>query len=179
MNELVASVDPGLVARILDEQVAAGRKLLEREGIAIESVQLLYSADMQFQGQSHMLTVALARPRVSRDELQQLFERAYFERFGVELPEIRAVLVNLHTAVIGRRPKARLDLLPKKDAGPVETRRVWFEGSWTETPVHKRESLPRQLAGPAIIEQLDCTTVLEPGNRAQVDDAGNLLVTVN
>ena len=39
----------------------------------------------------------------------ELFERAYFGRFGVELPEIRAVLVNLHTAVIGPRGRARID----------------------------------------------------------------------
>ncbi len=178
VNQSVASLDPRLVERTLKEQVAAGRALIEREGIAIESTRLLFSADMQFQGQSHILTIDLPRPEASRDELQQLFERAYFERFGVELPEIRAVLVNLHTAVIGLRPKLRLNLLQRTDAPPAQARKVWFEAGWLDTPVYRRESLPHELAGPAIIEQLDCTTVLEPGNRAKADASGNLLVTV-
>jgi N-methylhydantoinase A len=55
---------------------------------------------------------------------------------------------------------------------------VWFEGGWCSTPVYQRDSLPDELEGPAIIEQLDCTTVLEPGNVARVDDLGNLIVEV-
>jgi N-methylhydantoinase A len=179
VNQPVAMLDASIVARILGEQVAAGRKLLERESVAIEGVRLLHSADMQFQGQSHILSIALPRAQATREELQQLFERAYFERFGVELPEIRAVLVNLHTAVIGLRPRATLRLLEGGAARAAASRKVWFDGGWLDTPVYQRESLPAALTGPAIIEQLDCTTVLEPGNRAEADAAGNLMVTVN
>ena len=179
VNQPVSSLDPALVERILAGQVAAGRKLLERERVAIEGVRLLYSADMQFQGQTHILSIALPRPQASREELQQLFERAYFERFGVELPEIRAVLVNLHTAVIGERPRVPLQLLSRATAQLPVTRRAWFDGGWLDTPVYQREALPSVVTGPAIIEQLDCTTVLEPGNRAEADASGNLLVTVN
>jgi N-methylhydantoinase A len=177
VNQPVASLDEALVERILDEQVAAGRRLLEREGIAVEAVRLIFSADMQFQGQSHLLTVALPGPRVGRSELRERFERAYFERFGVELPEIRAMLVNLHTAVIGVRPRLDLRLLETRP-GSVGERKVWFSGGWRATPVYRRESLPRRLEGPAIIEQLDCTTLLEPGNRAEADAHGNLVVTI-
>jgi N-methylhydantoinase A len=177
VNKAVAALEPGMVADILNRQVSAGEELLDREGIALESVRLVYSADMQFQGQSHILSVALPGPEVSREELQRIFERAYLERFGVELPEIRAVLVNLHTAVIGVRPRSRMKLVrPSKAA--AQYRAVWFEGGWTKTPVYRRESLPARLEGPAIIEQLDCTTVIEAGNRADVDDEGNLIVSV-
>jgi len=179
VNQPVATLDPSVVERILGEQVAAGRRLLEGEGIAIEGTRLLFSADMQFQGQTHMLAISLPRPQAGRAELQQLFERAYFERFGVELPEIRAVLVNLRTAVIGLRPRLPLKLLGREEASSPRSRKVWFDGGWLETPVYQREALPDAIAGPAIIEQLDCTTVLEPGNRAEADAAGNLLVTVN
>jgi N-methylhydantoinase A len=179
VNRPVAALDPAIVERILGEQVAAGRALLAREGIAIEGIRLLYSADMQFQGQSHMLSISLPRPQAGRDELQQLFERAYFERFGVELPEIRAVLVNLHTAVIGLRPRMPLRLLGREAPRAAASRKAWFEGAWMDVPVYQREALPAAVAGPAIIEQLDCTTVLEPGNQAEADADGNLLVAVN
>ena len=180
VNQPVASLDELRVERILGEQMAAGRQLLEREGIAVESVRFIFSADMQFQGQSHLLTVQLPGPRASRAQLQELFEKAYLERFGVELPEMRAVLVNLHTAVIGVRPQLTLRLLKERAGVPraEEERQVWFPGGWRATPVYRRESLPKRVQGPVIIEQLDCTTVLEPGNRAEVDAMGNLVVTI-
>jgi N-methylhydantoinase A len=179
VNRSVSTLDMDQVRSILERHKASGRELLERQGVAIQGLRLLYSADMQFQGQSHILTVALPGPEVGREELQQLFERAYHERFGVELPEIRAVLVNLHTAVIGLRPRIGLNLLSSKAGNePAGSREVWFEGGWRKTAVYQRESLPRKIDGPAIIEQLDCTTLLEPGNRAEVDRLGNLVVTV-
>ena len=153
--------------------------MLEREGVAIEGVRLLHSADMQFQGQSHILTVPLPGPQVTREGLQTLFDRAYWDRFAVELPEIRAVLVNLHTAVIGLRPRLDLKVLSARGAHSApRNRSVWFDGDWCNTPVYQRDSLPPKFEGPAIIEQLDCTTVLEPGNVASVDALGNLVIEV-
>jgi N-methylhydantoinase A len=181
VNKPVQDVDITAVHSIITSQIAAGKALLDREGVAVEGIRLLHSADMQFQGQSHMLSVALPGPAVTREELQRLFEKAYWTRFEVELPEIRAVLVNLHTAVIGLRPRLDLSLLAGREAagaGHPGTREVWFEGGARATPVYRRESLPPALEGPAIIEQLDCTTVIEPGNRVSVDRFGNLLVEI-
>jgi len=184
VNKPVPALDMDEVHAILAQQSADGRRLLAREGIAIDQVRDLVSADMQFQGQSHILSVPLAGPRPTREALQQAFDRAYWARFGVELPEIRAVLVNLHTAVIGVRPRIDLAALGRgahaKDAAGarIGEREVCFEGSWRQTPVYARDKLPleKEIAGPAIIEQLDCTTVLEPGCRARLDAHGNLLV---
>jgi N-methylhydantoinase A len=167
--------------------MAAGRALLQRENVAVEQVLTLHRADMQFQGQSHILPVAIASSAISLDELRSVFAAAYWQRFGVELPEIRPVLVNLHTAVIGKRKPVSLAAFASTTGKPTlaearrTTRPVWFEaGGWLETPVYVREHLPRAASfeGPAIIEQLDCTTVVEPGNRVEVDAIGNLIVSV-
>jgi N-methylhydantoinase A len=180
VNQPVGSLDPGKVRALIESQVEEGRKLLLREGVAVQGTRFLFSADMQFQGQSHILTVPLPGPGVQREQLQALFDRAYWDRFGVELPEIRAVLVNVHTAVIGLRPRLDLGLL-KKQAGkpPSRSRDVWFESGWRKTPVYQREAMPAEFEGPAIVEQLDCTTVLEPGNVARPDALGNLVVEVS
>jgi len=186
VNKPVPALDMDEVHALLAQQSADGRRLLEREGIAIDQVRDLHSADMQFQGQSHILSVPLPDAEPTREELQQAFDRAYWARFGVELPEIRAVLVNLHTAVIGVRPRIDLAALGRgahaRDAAGAQAgeREVWFDGGWRRTPVYARDRLPldREIAGPAIIEQLDCTTVLEPGCRARLDRHGNLLVEV-
>ncbi len=184
VNKPVAQVAEDEVARILQSQIAEGTKLIEGEGVAIRGIRLIHSADMQFQGQSHILTVPLPGPKVTRDELQKAFDAAYWARFGVELPEIRAVLVNLHTAVIGQRPPLELGALASRttaasaDAAISERRQVWFDGGWRGTPVYQRDRLPRdaRFAGPAIVEQLDCTTVIEPGDRVSLDALGNLIV---
>jgi N-methylhydantoinase A len=97
------------------------------------------------------------------------------------------VLVNLHTAVIGLRPRLDLAVLARADERAQDLqgaqnglRPVWFEGGFRDTPIYQREKLPRDatFTGPAVIEQLDCTTVIDPGNRVELDALGNLLVTV-
>lgn len=187
VNKPVAGLPDGLVREVLQQQIAEGRDTVARDGVPVEEIQVLHTADMQFQGQSHLLSVAVPQVDISQAELQAAFEAAYWQRFGVELPEIRAQLVNLHTAVIGRRPRLTLDRLlmakPASDvpAAKIGSREVWFEqGGWQDTPVYDRERLPRgaHFTGPAILQQLDTTAVIEPGNAVEVDALGNLIVTV-
>ena len=184
LNVPLSSLAEGLVAEVLNAQVAEGLATLEREGVAIERVTTVFEADLQFQGQSHLLTIALPDPDISADRIRDAFETAYHQRFGVSLPEIRAVLVNLHTAVIGRRKVPPLALLGG-DAGTgtvedaVRTRRpVWFDGAWHDTPVIVRDAMPAgaRFSGPAIVEQLDTTVVIEPGFTAERDALGNLVL---
>ena len=186
VNRSLPEVADDLVRGVLDEQIAEGRNTIERERVSVERIDFVHRADMQFQGQSHILTVALPVRDVPRERLHRLFEAVYWQRFQVELKEIRPVLVNLHTAAIGRRRPVSLEAVahgePRatlRDA-EVERRQVWFEQGWLETPVYRREWLPEDATfdGPAVIEQLDCTTLIEPGCRVERDRLGNLVVTV-
>ncbi|MBU2091647.1 MAG: hydantoinase/oxoprolinase family protein, partial [Alphaproteobacteria bacterium] len=188
VNTPLAGVDMDQVAALLRAQVAAGRDTIAREGTAVEEITVLHDVDMQFQGQTHILTLPIPGPEVTREHLEAAFAKAYWERFEVELPEIRPVLVNLHTAVIGRRPAIALTALidasqqaATPEAAIIARRPVWFEqGGWQDTPIYRREALPLggQFAGPAIVEQLDTTIVIEPDCRVDVDDLGNLIITV-
>jgi N-methylhydantoinase A len=186
VNQPLELLDDARVGEVLAAQIASGRALVARENVGIERIETLHRADMQFQGQSHILPVAVASPAVTVDELRASFAAAYWHRFGVELPEIRPVLVNLHTAVVGRRKPVSLRAIAAAQPKPslAEARRasrpVWFDAGWVDTPIYGRELLPTdaRFDGPAIVEQLDCTTVIEPGNRVEVDAIGNLIVTV-
>ena len=187
INKPLGEVESETIGTILEGQIVEGKATVARERVQVEGFETLHRADMQFQGQSHILSVALPELGITREQLHKLFEAAYWTRFGVELKEIRPVLVNLHTAVIGkRRPVSLLDLakgeprITVKDA-EVERRQVWFEqGGWVDTPVYRREYLPVEanFNGPAIVEQLDSTTVVEPGNTVTVDKLGNLILKV-
>jgi N-methylhydantoinase A len=187
VNQPVAGLDEAAMQAILGAQSADGMALIDAEVVKPQSVQVLHSADMQFVGQTHLLNVLLPSGTVDRATLQSLFEKAYFARFKVELPEIRANLVNLNTSVIGLR--APLDLSTLIDpagraadlaAALVETRSVWFDGAWIDTPIYARERLPLDAAlqGPAILEQMDATTVLPPGDSLASDTDGNLIITI-
>ena len=117
--------------------------------------------------------------------MQRLFEAAYHARFGVDLPTIRANLVNLNTSVIGERPALDLSRLidpagRRASAEPAATRKVWFDG-WHDTKVYWRDHLPLKidLQGPVIIEQMDTTIVVDPGARVASDADGNLIIEVN
>jgi len=173
------------IATILAAQRARGLATIEAERREVEQVVVLHSADMQFRGQTHLIRVALPRAEMRRAEIQHAFEAAYFARFQVRLPEIRAVLVNLNTSVIGRRqpfPLATLlDPAQRNGDARVGERPLYADGAWHRAQIWQRERLREdtRLRGPAVIRQADATTVLEPDSEAYVDDIGNLRIRVN
>ena len=187
VNKPLSAVDDAMVARIYAEQAAEGEATIAREGVPVRELRRVLSADMQFQGQSHILSVGVEGADIGVAGLHKAFAAAYWRRFGIELPEIPPVLVNLHTAVIGVRPEISLAVLAATDRAPtlaaakLGSRRVWFSDGWHDTRVYAREKLPLDatLEGPAILEQLDCTTVVEPGDTVRQDRLGNLLISVS
>ncbi|MGB3433338.1 hydantoinase/oxoprolinase family protein [Achromobacter sp.] len=166
----------------LRDQIALGHAAIERDGIAVSDIEIFHHAQMQFQGQSHLLTVAVEVGGATVAQLQDAFARAYWHRFQVELSELRPVLVTLDTSLVGKRHAISLDSLRSTDtaASAPRSRQVWFaETGWTDTPIHAREHIPAEgLRGPAIIEQLDATTVIDPGAHARGDGYGNLIITL-
>ncbi|MGI6855177.1 hydantoinase/oxoprolinase family protein [Mesorhizobium sp. 1B3] len=187
LNRPVASLDPTEITELLERHRGQGAALIAKEAVKPRMVRYVHSADMQFIGQTHIVNVPLPSTEISRDVLQELFEAAYFARFKVKLPEIRANLVNLNTSVIGERPEVELSALlhPEHRAATLEgalreRRPVWYDGRWLDTPVYDREKLPgeAEIVGPAILEQLDATTLIEPGDRARSDGDGNILIEI-
>ncbi|MDG1279883.1 MAG: hydantoinase/oxoprolinase family protein [Pseudorhodobacter sp.] len=184
LNRPLDSVDMTRVHQVLADQIAQGQERITASNIALTHTQIELSADMQFIGQTHLLRVPLPHATPSREDLQARFEAAYHARFRVNLPTIRANLVNLNTSVIGQRPEMDLSRLVdpsgrKTTPEPHSHRPVWF-GGWVDTPVYWRDHLPLDLhlQGPAIIEQMDTTTVIHPGCTVTSDADGNLLIEV-
>ena len=186
INRTLEKLNPGVLREILDTHVAEGSKLMAEEGVHVTNTVVLHSADMQYLGQSHILNVKMPDGNVDIDLLRRLFADAYWRRFRLVIAEIEPVLVNLHTAIIGKREVVSLaSLADGERAETVEmarngNRSVWFESGWIDTPVYERGRLPfgGSFRGPAILEQLDATTVVEPGDEAHVDQFGNVLIRI-
>ena len=181
LDELPAT----LIRDVLAEHAAKGRKIIEEEQADVVEIEEAFTAGLQFKGQSHELAVRIDDPRIGIAELRKAFDDAYWQRFRMRLPEARAVLVNLHIGVIGRRKRIDLRALASGNGkpscqGPKTSRQVWFEGGWREARVHQRDALVpgMRFIGPAIVEQLDATTVIEPGQAVEVDHIGNLVIDV-
>lgn len=183
LNAPLDTVDLDVLHQIFADQAQAGDAALAAEGLDQTRTQHHFSVDMQFIGQSHVVRVDLDDGAPSRDLLRTRFEQAYWRRFRVELAEIRARVVNLNCSVVGVAdpvdisglidPSGRL-----RNATPQTERAVIFDAKAQMVPVFWRDHLPLDvtLEGPAMIEQLDTTILLEPGWVAKGDVHGNLLL---
>jgi N-methylhydantoinase A len=187
INRPLDLIDMDEVHALFARHVAEGEAMLGREHIEFKGIRHLYSVDMQFAGQSHLIRVPIDTAEPDRTMLRRLFEEAYFRRFRVELGQIRANLVNVNTSVIGARPEIDLSGLidpagRKATLSEAETgrRAVYFEGGFRDTPVYWRDHLPESFVfdGPAIVQQMDTTVLVEPGDRAEDDGHGNIIITV-
>ncbi len=185
VNVPLLDADPETIDAIFARQREEGQTWIAREQIPLASIEATHEADLLYSGQSHLFRVPVESPGFDPALVASRFAEHYRERFAIELPEMRAVLVNLRTAVTGRRPPFDLRMLASLPSGRLadactETRTVAFDGSWHNTPIYRRERLPDgvTIAGPAIVEQTDATTVIDPGAMARVDAFGNLIITV-
>lgn len=168
-------------------QEADGRAQIAQENIEIREIRVQRSVDMQFLGQTHLIRVPLEQTQMTRDTLRARFDEVYFARFKTRLDGIPANLVNINSSVIGKRAALDLSLLidpaAKRDcldAAKTGLRSVHFYSGRAEVPIYWRDHLPAEftLPGPAIIEQFDTTILIEPGDHAQADAIGNIIITV-
>jgi N-methylhydantoinase A len=187
INKLLRETDPSQIRHILATQTKQGLDAIDKEAVKPVDVMIEYSADMHFAGQTHLIRVGLPSSDVDLDTLQTLFEEAYYQRFRVRLPEVRANIATVNTSVIGVRKEVSLEyLIPPAGRRPfledamVERRAVRFDGRWHDTPIYQREWLPldARIIGPAILEQMDATTVINPGDVAEGDTQGNIIIKV-
>ncbi len=175
------AADLGAVNRCLEELHAAGRARMREEGVPAPDVRVAYAADMRYVGQAYELEVPIAAPVAAEGVpgIVAAFHAAHERVYGYARAQQPVEFVNLravHTFPLPRpvvTPAARAT--GTVDEAQIGSRRAYFDG-FLPTPIYERARLPRgaRLAGPAIVEQLDTTTVIPPGVTALVDDAGNL-----
>jgi N-methylhydantoinase A len=160
---------------------------LVHEKVAKEARQLRYSVDMRYVGQNHELTVNLPAERITRKILEQVVESFHAEhkkQFGYSSPEDPVQIVSCRVVARGVATQLESSLLPERTDHPVarENRQVYFENDEKrmDCPVYWRGDLfpGAVIQGPAIVEQLDATTVLYPEDSGRVDANGNILITV-
>jgi N-methylhydantoinase A len=155
------------------------RERLEAEDVPEEQMSIQRLVDMRYLGQWRSLTVPVSAPAdlaAAAERFHSEHERAYnYRRDGSPVEIYR-----LSVRAVGVTPKPQLKRHELNGGAPAAstTRPVHFDasGSAVETPVHVRSDLPAgaKLTGPVVIDQLDSTTLVPPGWRAEVDQWLNI-----
>jgi N-methylhydantoinase A len=180
-----AGLDPAGVGAVFAEMESLALDQLAAEGFRGETVELARSADLRYLGQSYELGLPVPPGDFTAAGLAGLvadFHRRHARAYGYAREEEPVELVNLRLVALGRLPRsASWGGRPAAAGGPSEPlgrRPVIFDGRSYDTPVFDRGRLfpGRPLAGPAVIEQLDATTVVPPGCRAAAGGAGTLIL---
>ncbi len=181
-------LDVAGLERVYHDLEAEGRAALEREGVAPADTEFVRQVDMRYVGQSYELTIPLPPAALSSAHVTaalEQFHREHDRTYGYSAPSQPAEFVNLRLTAIGRIPKPRLRELSGNGADPAAARkadrRVYFAeaGGYVDCAIYDRYRLGAGAVvhGPAVIEEVDSTTVLHPNYRALVDRFGNLRIT--
>ena len=165
----------------LEKQARAN---LREEGFADGAIRIERALDMRYAGQGYEITIALD-DSLSGDFLPALrarFDETHKQMFGHTAPEEPVEIVSYRVRGIGKVPPVALPKhAPQGRAlsGALrETRKARFGGVTLNCPVYQRERLDAgvRFTGPAIVDQLDATTVIPPGAAARVDAFKNILI---
>jgi N-methylhydantoinase A len=181
-DALDAAAIAGIYAGLETEALAA----LERDGIPADRQRYVRQADVRYVGQSMEVRVEAPAGKLDAAALARLaeaFHAAHEKTFGYAYRGQQKIeVVNFCLSGFGTIERPTLPTLSgtggSAEAARLETRPVFFAGSFRDTPVYDRAGLPAgaRIEGPAVIQEFGSTTVVFPGQNVTVDPHGILIV---
>ncbi len=177
------AIDVEALAERLDEMESDARAALAAEGfVGVPTV--VRSLSMRYAGQNYERDVPLPSGHLGESAVATAvaaFHELHDATYGYSFPDEVVELIHANVAVLGEGARPAPRRLPEGDApGPREVRQVRFLGEGAlPTPVYRRDALRAGvvLAGPAVIEELDSTTLVLPGQELRVLEDGILRIT--
>ncbi len=161
-----------------------GRTIIEGEALAA-GVRLMRSMDLRYVGQSYELRIPVPDGTLRQEHLARIADRFHEEHarsYGFAAAEEPIELVNIRLTVIGDVAKpqsARAASAAPWPTRPRGTRQVFFAGvGFVDTPIFDRGTMAKghRVNGPALIEQVDSTTVIHPGYSGAIDASSNIVI---
>jgi N-methylhydantoinase A len=180
-------LDPEEINLLFAQLIAQAKTDLHGEGFQDQEITLHAFLDLRYAGQGYELTVPSPMPPLKVSDLQimrQRFDSQHEQAHGHKAESEPVELVSLRLVSVGLVPQAKLS--PVKPSGAkleqarVGEREIFFgkEHGTLNCRIYSRELLEpdHRIAGPAVIEQMDTTTVIHPEQEATVDSFRNLIV---
>jgi N-methylhydantoinase A len=181
--------DPQALGTVFGEMEAPTRALLDQEGVSEDRIEIRREIDMCYFGQSFQLRVSMTGgiDASTAEVMSRAFHDRHEEVYGFCDREGATLFVNLRLTAIGKVDRPRLRQIEKGtvDAGAARKgrRRVYFSsaGGLVDCDLYDRGKLlfGNRFRGPAIIEQMDTTTVVPPDATVLVDRHGSLEITLD
>jgi N-methylhydantoinase A len=179
-------VSPADVNAMFARLEANATEELRDDGFSPEQIRIQRALDMRYAGQGYEITMPCGDTALVDGGLAALrkqFDEQHRTMFGHAAPEEPVEIVSYRVRGLGLVPPVEMPKFTKTGASLAdalrERRPVRFDGKDIDCPIYQREKLDvgLSLAGPAILDQFDCTTVIYPGQTAWVDEYKNLIVT--
>jgi 5-oxoprolinase (ATP-hydrolysing) len=178
--------DPAAANAALAALEEDARAALVAAGVAPEKIRLRRSADMRLLGQMHEIDVPLPEGPLTAASLAEIatrFDKVYAERYTHVYSG--AVIEAITWRISAEGPTPKLDIREASEGSNQRpagkgTRPAYFEDRFVDTPVYDRYALRPgdRIAGPAIVEEREATTIVPPGDVLTVDDALNLRIAI-
>lgn len=155
---------------------------LRHEGVSAENALLQRKISMRYSGQWRSLQVPMGTGPGALKRAVQTFHEQYEREFSFRQDDAPVEVYQLHLAAVGKTPKPAFrpkEVVPQPLPEAKERRQVFFGShGWVDTPVFDRDELApgTNFNGPAIINQLDSTTVVPPATRAEIDEWSNIRI---
>ena len=178
----VADLTAEALEAALSDLEERARLMVKEDGFDDHAITLEPSADLRYSGQEYTVTLPLDTSdgmKALIDGVPDQFAEAHNVRYGHSNPGEAVEFVNLRMAAFGGMTRPRPQALPTGDMpSPTGIEQTWFGESWFETPVYQRSELPgaAELAGPAIVLEDACTTLVPPSWTARVSGHGHLVL---
>ena len=187
--EPLESLTVDRIERFFEELEVEATAWLEQESVPPARRRLLRGFDMRYLGQNFELTVPAPAALGAGDleALRQAFFREHERSYGYSAPDEPVQVVTFRLTALGEPDPITIPVLgpagrPEPDATRVGERPVYFDetGGFVSTPIYRRERLRagHRLPGPAVVEQMDSTTLIPPGQVALVDARANLVIEI-
>jgi N-methylhydantoinase A len=176
---LAAADVENMFARLAGQAIAD----LRADGFADAQIGIERAVDMRYAGQGYEITIPHGGTGDGLARLRAAFDARHQAMFGHSAPDEPVEIVSYRVRGIGKVPPVEMPRFARAGTSLADarraTRRVRFDGVTIDCPVFQRDKLDVGLrfAGPAVLDQLDCTTVICPGQVARVDEWKNLIVT--
>ncbi len=174
------------LVKIFEQLARQAEKTLDKEGVLKKDRSTTYQADIRYHGQGLLLTVDFELKDLKRKGLDVIgapFDEMHKQLFTFALDSDKE-LVNLRAVAQGKEANIAATQVSKGSKNPIKkaslgTSKVFVEGKNRVAQLYDRAHLKagNVIAGPAIVLEMDSTTVILPKHIGTVDGYGNILIT--
>ncbi|WP_304186281.1 hydantoinase/oxoprolinase family protein [Phenylobacterium aquaticum] len=173
-----------LIALLRDMETQVRAELMA-DGVAEAEIETSFEVDIRYSGQAFEVPMSLALADLEQGGLKALttrFDHEHHRLFTFNMDAEHEV-VNLRAVALGRSLELPSQPLPKGDGDPsaakLRDHELWMDGGPQAAVIYDRARLLAGdvIPGPAIVIEMDSTTLIETRHRGVVDAVGNILIT--